>query len=228
MPVVLSGSRLIKNENLRIHDQNRGNGNTLLLAEAQGIDRPVAEGIQTADFQRFIHSAVYLILRNASHRKAESDLLANHGLADHLVRTLHDKTDLFSALFNGRRRDVLAVQKNLAAVRPVEAADQRRKCGFAGTVSPDKRNHLALLQCEAHMLQYRLAVHIGKRKVFYLEHRIILIQAGRNRLCRKPVAQGLAVRLQVHGLDMHRTIRGAKPAACVFQSSHIKRFTNSL
>ena len=75
MAEVLPGSRLIKDQDLRIHNQDRCDRDALLLPEAERRDRPVPHRVEAADRQNTVDPLCDLLLRYAAHCQSQSDFL---------------------------------------------------------------------------------------------------------------------------------------------------------
>ena len=134
MRIVLTGSRFVQNNDLRVHDKNRGYRYALFLAEADCRYRPVPVRVHSAYFERVTYFLLYLVSRHFACHKSERNFIKNYGLGNHLVLVLHYKADFFAALFYRKRGNVFAFKQDFAGIGLYKAADQRGKCRFSCSV----------------------------------------------------------------------------------------------
>ena len=106
---ILTGSRLIQQDHFRLQNQNGSDGHTLFLSVAESGNGPLAEGVQAADFQGFLHPGANLLFRYAPVAQSQRHLVKNLGLGDHLVGVLHDIADMVGPFLDGQGIQIDAV-----------------------------------------------------------------------------------------------------------------------
>ena len=93
------------------------------------------------ELQHLVDARIDLGLGLAQHFEAEADILANRHMREERV-VLEDGVD--RALEGRQRRDVLAIEADLAFGREVEAGDQAEQRGLAAARRPEQREELVL------------------------------------------------------------------------------------
>ena len=90
--------RLVQDDDVRVHDQDIGDGDLFFLASAQGVGGLVAEG---GDFQNVndpLHLFPGLLGGDAQIQDAKGDLLVDAGAEQLVVRILEDDADAAAKL----------------------------------------------------------------------------------------------------------------------------------
>ncbi len=82
---------------------------------------------------------------------------------------LRHHADLPAETLQIERADVLAVEKNLAALELIEAGDQLAEGRLSGAGVPNQRDHLTRLDMQREVLQHWLAVDIGEVDISKLD-----------------------------------------------------------
>ena len=159
---ILTGGRLVQQNHLRLQNQNGSNRHALLLPIAQGGNGPVSEGVQSADFQRFLHSGTDFLLRHLPVSKAQRHFVINLRLGNHLIGILHHITNVVSPLLDGQGVQVDAVQFQNTALGFLKTADYLGEGGLSGAVGADNAEHLPLVDRHTDTPQGMVPAVIGK------------------------------------------------------------------
>ena len=200
---ILPGSRLVQEDQFRLLHQHTGDGHALFLPEAQRRDRPVAEGIQPANFQRVLHAGAHFRLGQTQPLQPHGDLVIDHRLRNHLVGVLHHVADVLGAAADVDLLQVLPVEEDLPAVLRFKAADQLGQRGFARAVAPHDADHLALADGKADVLQRVHGFFVPKADIAHLQQGDGRGLGGGQRLGGEPALHGGGVGIvQYQGVDV--------------------------
>ena len=186
--VVLTGGGLVQNQNLGLHHQNGGDGHPLLLAVAQSGHGPVAEGIQTADFQRLLHPGADLLFGNAAVAQTQRHLIEDHALGDHLVGVLHHIADAIRPFLDAQLHEIPAVQGQGSPLGRFKTADHLGKSGFSRAVGAHDAEHFPLADGHADALQGMAAAFVGEVHVLCFQQNRHFLRRLCGRAAVKPTA----------------------------------------
>ena len=200
-----------------------------LLAEAQRRHRPVAEGIQTADFQRLLDLFPDLRFRQAGALQTQRHFVVDHGLGDHLVRVLHHVADVLGAAADVLPGQRVSVQEDLTRIRRLEAADELGQRGFARAVPAHDADHLALADGEADMLQGWLALLVAKAQIPHFQQGDRGRRRFRLRVGGEPLLQCRRIGLVQHkAVHMGRALFRRDGHARIPQRREVERLADTV
>ena len=89
-------------------------------------------------------------MRARLHAQAEGDVLEHRHVAEQRVMLEHE-ADM--ALAGAARERILAVEGDLAGIRPVEAGDDPQQRGLAGARRPEQRQQLAVADLQIDIVE---------------------------------------------------------------------------
>ena len=123
VPEILSGGRLIQDQDLRTEDENGGDGHPFLLPVTEGGDRPGSEGTQAADFQDFLNALLNFIFGTFLKRSPRA-ISSNIKLLEIIwLGFCRDNADDLGPFLDGHIFNIFAVITDDAFVYLLEAAD---------------------------------------------------------------------------------------------------------
>ncbi len=120
---VQGGKGLVKDEKLRVHDQDVRQGHLLFLSSAQGVGGTMAEGGDAQLLDDLLHLSFGFRLRKSQIERAKGDLLVHAGRKELHVRVLEYDPYLFAQVqqFLFPVGDRLAVIVYLSLIWPQDA-----------------------------------------------------------------------------------------------------------
>ena len=166
-----AGSGLVEHEQLRLHRQHGGDGDALLLADAEMVRDAVHVVAHIHGSECITHARAHFLLGQALVNRAERDVVEHRGREELVVGLLKNQAD------GGAHLD----EVGLRAVRHVDAADahlagsgfenavqMKNQRAFAGAVRTEQGHLLAGRDRKRCPAQSDVAVRIAKVKVFDL------------------------------------------------------------
>ena len=195
---ILSGCRLVQKDDFRPEHQNGCNGDPLFLAVAQGGNRPVPEGVQTTDFQSFLHPWTNFLFTDTPVSQSQRHLVENLRFGDHLVGILHHIADVVGPLFDAQGVQVNSFHGQAALLRLFKAADHLGEGGFSGTIGADNAEHFPLVDGCRDPPQGMMTALIGKVQILGLQQNLLRYRVLRLGLGREPTAHLLFLFLREH------------------------------
>lgn len=171
-PVVESGRRLVEHEHGRMHHERAGEGHGALFTAAERAGGHVLHVVEVEQAHHLVDAPRHFIVVDAERARTEADFLAHRLRAEHVGGVLADHGHLLCHLHGGARRDVDAIDHNLAAVGAQFGIDEARERALARTVAAGDGHEVPLLHGERHIVElWRIA---GRRirvpRVHMVEH----------------------------------------------------------
>ena len=96
--------RLVEQQDVWLHGDDRGDGDALLLAARERVRRPVEELLDAQVLGHVAHAAADLVLRQAELQRPEGELVEDAGAEQLHVGVLEDEADPGAEVAAERRR----------------------------------------------------------------------------------------------------------------------------
>ena len=144
--------RLVQKQDARLDRQRPRQRNALALTARQLARVAVGEPVELHQIQQFLDARadtrLVLAHRARLHAQAESDVFKHRHMAEQRI-VLEHESDMALAGSAGER--ILAVERNLAGVGPIQPGDDAQQRGLARTRRPEQRQQFAIgdLQIDA-------------------------------------------------------------------------------
>ena len=153
--------RLVEQQDARLDRERAGQRDALALAAGQLARVAAGQPVELHQIQQFLDPradrGLVLADRARLHPQAERDVLEHRHVAEQRVMLKHE-ADM--ALAGAVRQRVLAVERNLAGVGPVQPGDDPQQRGLARARRPEQRQQLAIGDLEVDIVER------GKRAEF--------------------------------------------------------------
>ena len=174
---VQHGSRLVKDQDLRVQRQHPRQRSPLFLPAGQARRRTFFIPFQPDQFQRFLHFRCNLPFRNLSVFQTKSDILFQHRRNKLIIRILEYHAAYPAQLpLICRISCIYTVYRKITVLKRQQSIHQTHKRGFSTAVTAKDRRPFALFQLYIRLFKYRNALpvpEIGKSQSTPLYHHFI-------------------------------------------------------
>ena len=154
-------SRLIQNNNFRMHDQNICNGYLFFLSSTQGMGRFMPKRRDFQMVNHFFDFLLCLLFRNSKIQYAKRNLLIYTGRKQLIIRILKNNpyfaSEIQKSLLIIPVRLSLIIQSSLLGFENPHTAEE--KCGFSGTIGTHKCDFSASFDFKRQSIQ-RMCIFI--------------------------------------------------------------------
>jgi len=186
---VQAGSRLVEEQDRGAHGEDAGEADALLLAEAQVVDRALAQVAGVGGLEGFLDASLDLEGAEAEIARAEGHVLLDRRGEELIARVLEDHADLLVQLGGAELPKVFAIERDGARLRgqqPQEHLDQR---GLPGAVGAEQPDEFAGRSREIQVVQGASPIRIGEAHPARLNARRVVAHIGPPSQSRKHAAR---------------------------------------
>ena len=206
---VQSRRGLVENQGRRLHRQHAGHRHSFFLAEAQVVNRPVAQPDRPDGFQGGGDPVPDLGLRKAQVPRAEGNILLYARTKELVVRVLEDHADFLVERLRGIFADVAPRDPDRPLLRLQQAGEHLDQGAFSRSVRSEDSHELPLPDPEIDAVERRGPFRVDEGNAFRLDRPFPVADARHP--CSLPTRSQATTKRSGTRIATHRSLRPIAP-----------------